>query len=59
MSTLLGAVPPQAPPAAELCTCGHPESEHDVVARRYCSATSSADLVRGCICRALAGRLHP
>ena len=46
----------QASPApvtgAEDCHCGHPDAEHDAVARRYCAATSSAGLHRGCICRA-------
>jgi hypothetical protein len=55
MSTLLGATPvPDT--AVQRCTCGHAELEHDAVARRYCAATSSAELTRDCICRVASGR---
>ena len=36
---------------AEPCWCSHPFSEHDAIASRYCAATMSAGLTRGCICR--------
>jgi len=50
MSTVLGATP--APDiAVTRCACGHAEFEHDAIARRYCAATSTAGLSRGCICR--------
>jgi hypothetical protein len=42
---------PCIPTAAKRCTCGHLEPGHDAEARRYCAATSSAALTRGCICR--------
>lgn len=32
------------------CGCGHPRDEHDQVAVRYCAATASNQLHRGCIC---------
>ncbi len=32
------------------CPCGHPDSGHDLVAARYCRATISGALQRGCIC---------
>jgi hypothetical protein len=51
MSTLLGAVSAIPGTAVKLCTCGHDELQHDAIARRYCAATSSAELIRGCICR--------
>ncbi|WP_019872882.1 RGCVC family protein [Sporichthya polymorpha] len=39
-----------ASPATELCHCGHAEDEHDQIAARYCRATESAGLERGCTC---------
>ena len=43
---------PQTSPApvVALCHCGHTEDEHDVVAARYCRATLSNVLRRGCTC---------
>lgn len=38
------------------CACGHPQSEHDAVGRRFCEATSSSELIRGCICRSAPAR---
>jgi hypothetical protein len=49
MSTPLGAASPTLDTA--ICQCGHAEVEHDAIARRYCAATWSAELTRGCICR--------
>jgi hypothetical protein len=37
------AVPPH-------CTCGHRPEQHDRVATRYCLATVTSRLLRGCIC---------
>ena len=51
MNTLVGDASPAPDIAAKLCACGHTELEHDAIARRYCAATSSGDLTRGCICR--------
>jgi hypothetical protein len=34
----------------EACACGHPRAEHDAVAARYCAATISGSLARGCVC---------
>jgi hypothetical protein len=35
----------------EVCTaCKHPLPDHDAIAQRYCGATVSAALTRGCIC---------
>jgi len=50
VSTLLGASP-SPDTALQRCMCGHIELEHDAIARRYCAATSSGELTRGCICR--------
>lgn len=36
----------------EQCMCGHPRDEHDPIATRYCAATFSNRLRRGCICMA-------
>lgn len=33
------------------CTaCPHPADAHDALARRFCSATRTGDLRRGCLC---------
>ncbi len=37
-------------PLTERCHCGHTEAEHDPVAARYCQATMSEVLRRGCTC---------
>jgi hypothetical protein len=37
-------------PPSPLCACGHPIDTHDAVALRYCAATASGDLQRGCVC---------
>jgi hypothetical protein len=34
----------------DLCGCGHPAERHDAHALRYCRATVSNELRRGCIC---------
>jgi hypothetical protein len=36
--------------AADLCGCGHAAQRHDAHASRYCRATVSNELRRGCIC---------
>jgi hypothetical protein len=33
-----------------LCPCGHPASEHDRQADRFCAATRAGQLLRNCIC---------
>jgi hypothetical protein len=40
------------PTATLTCACGHPAAEHDRVGLRYCQATLSGGLARGCICPA-------
>jgi hypothetical protein len=32
------------------CRCGHRRELHDSIALRYCAATQSQQLTRGCIC---------
>jgi hypothetical protein len=32
------------------CACGHPASDHDRTADRFCAATRAGQLLRGCIC---------
>ena len=49
--TVVNQVPSIPATTAKRCTCGHFEPGHDAIARRYCLATSSAGLIRGCICR--------
>jgi len=58
MSSLLGATSSALDTAVKRCTCGHAEHEHDAIARRYCAATSSAGLTRGCVCRVASGGRH-
>lgn len=36
----------------EVCACGHPQADHDATASRYCAATISGSLARGCVCAA-------
>ncbi|HZP52691.1 RGCVC family protein [Actinocrinis sp.] len=43
--------PAEQLPPANLCTCGHPYSQHDRISIRYCDATVTGGLDRGCICR--------
>jgi hypothetical protein len=31
--------------------CLHPLESHDAIATRYCEATASSALARGCVCR--------
>ena len=47
--TLL-AVRPTTEPATRSCVCGHADLAHDPIARRFCAATASASLSRGCVC---------
>jgi hypothetical protein len=44
-------------PLTTLCACGHPIAEHDSVASRYCKATASAAMRRGCVCAVESGPL--
>jgi hypothetical protein len=38
--------------SGEACpTCGHPLRDHDALGTRFCAATATAGLSRGCICR--------
>ena len=36
----------------EVCVCGHPHTHHDAIGLRYCAATISGSMTRGCICAA-------
>ncbi len=38
-----------------LCACGHPRGQHDRVSARYCDATVSGGLDRGCVCHTVSG----
>jgi hypothetical protein len=33
-----------------LCACGHDIEEHDRISARFCAATASGHLTRGCVC---------
>jgi hypothetical protein len=38
-------------PAVTACAvCPHPVESHDVIARRFCSATQAGAFHRGCVC---------
>jgi hypothetical protein len=40
------------PPAVAVCdVCPHPAAAHDAISRRFCDATLTGALSRGCICR--------
>ncbi|MGX7825404.1 RGCVC family protein [Actinokineospora sp. 24-640] len=42
---------PNHPPTTEACaTCAHEWQTHDVIAKRYCTATAAGDYSRGCVC---------
>ena len=44
-------------PRSELvpkCLCGHAAADHDAIGSRFCEATLTGALVRGCICRPVA-----
>lgn len=41
------------PAADDQCpSCPHPLSTHDVIARRFCTATAAGGFSRGCTCTA-------
>ena len=42
---------PSPTPVIERCHCGHDDDQHDAVAARFCRATLSGVLRRGCACR--------
>jgi hypothetical protein len=46
---------PGQEPTDVLCTCGHARDKHDAISSRYCGATVSGGLDRGCVCRAVPG----
>lgn len=54
-STISRAVSASQEPTDVLCTCGHARSQHDSISSRYCDATASGGLDRGCVCRAVPG----
>lgn len=37
-------------PSAMCAVCPHPEDTHDVISRRYCTATVAGGWQRGCVC---------
>jgi hypothetical protein len=40
------------PPALAVCdVCPHPAAAHDAISRRFCDATLTGAITRGCICR--------
>lgn len=40
----------RAQTAMHQCGCGHLDEAHDEIASRYCAATQTGALTRGCIC---------
>lgn len=38
-------------PDTECPVCSHPRENHDAIAARFCQATTSGALDRGCVCR--------
>ncbi|MHB8340902.1 MAG: RGCVC family protein [Mycobacteriales bacterium] len=53
MIEVLRRCEPPVNPEPGLCACGHLVDAHDGVASRYCRATLSGCLSRGCICVAM------
>jgi hypothetical protein len=53
--TIVRTDPPDDESGAVLCACGHPLDQHDSIATRYCDATISSGLKRGCVCSAVPG----
>ncbi|MDT8910767.1 RGCVC family protein [Amycolatopsis sp. PS_44_ISF1] len=41
---------PETEPENACPCCPHPLDSHDVIARRFCAATSTGHLERGCVC---------
>ena len=51
-STLTAPVVTAVDTPSDRCRmCDHPASDHDPLATRFCAATASGTLSRGCICR--------
>lgn len=46
---------PSQEPTDVLCACGHVRSQHDSISTRYCDATVSGGLDRGCVCHTVPG----
>jgi hypothetical protein len=44
--------PEETRPENACPSCPHPLDSHDVIARRFCAATSAGHLERGCVCGA-------
>ncbi|MEC3980152.1 RGCVC family protein [Amycolatopsis sp. H20-H5] len=45
--------PATTPVAEDQCpSCPHTRSSHDVIAQRFCTATSAGGFSRGCVCGA-------
>lgn len=49
-STVTSPPTARAQTAAHQCGCGHLNKAHDKIAARYCAATQTGALTRGCIC---------
>ena len=51
MTVPLEMTPVQTIAASGVCdACEHSPTDHDAIARRYCTATISNAITRGCIC---------
>ena len=37
-----------------VCACGHEVERHDRISARFCAATTSGHLTRGCVCQLVA-----
>jgi hypothetical protein len=47
-----GTAPDPHDTAVPACpACAHPMSAHDVIAARFCAATTARESARGCVCR--------
>jgi hypothetical protein len=49
--TLVVAVEPTADAKPGCDMCSHPLEAHDSIATRYCAASASSALSRGCVCK--------
>lgn len=53
--TTFQADSPGQEPTDVLCACGHARGQHDSISSRYCDATVSGGLDRGCLCHRVSG----
>jgi hypothetical protein len=50
-ATATSTVDVEAEMVERCSTCQHPRDAHDSLSARFCAATATSGLARGCICR--------